>query len=51
MLRARLRASSCLVVRRLVQGSANRVSLGPLCNNIYKFLGRSLLFTMLHSFA
>jgi hypothetical protein len=34
-----------------VQGIGNQVSLGSLCNNIYKFLGHSLLFTTLHSFA
>jgi hypothetical protein len=47
MLRARLRASSCLMVRRLVQGIGNRVSLGSLCNDIYKFL--ATLLTVYHT--
>ena len=35
------------MVRRLVQGSANRVSLGSLCNDIYKFL--ATLLTVYHT--
>jgi hypothetical protein len=34
------------MVRRLVQGIGNRVSLGSLCNDIYKFL--ATLLTVYH---
>jgi hypothetical protein len=35
------------MVRRLVQGIGNRVSLGSLCNDIYKFL--ATLLTVYHT--